>query len=444
MGEKTLANIRDRMSKGMGDYITETVTTAINADNVLVDTNLTAYTSNNDFFNRKWCLITSHANIGVNRKISDYVASTKTLTVLGAALADDSANLATFQIHAYNPDNKTRAINEAARECFGDLFRKVEWDDTLVLGNWLPDRHFETWDSASALTWWSTESNTTLVRTTAAANIRGGKYSVKSTASGASGYFATNSDTYPGLIGLQGQRVDLHSWVNPQTADDAKMVIYTKTVAGVEVTETSTTTNPAGTWSKISISDYDVPDNLSKIEIRMVTTTSGQYVYFDKSRLTGPAVYDYLAPAPFQIAGEMTGFREQTSGNESDICDDVTTSASQTKPRFDFTEYEQGGYKYIRTSLPGNKERKLIIQGYAPLEDTLSADTDIMTIDDPHMSLLAVYATYRLYEMEAGMGTSEDMSRLKGEAAYWYSKYQSQRRYLKMEIPQSTTRFRMD
>ena len=442
MGTKTLANLRDRLSEGIGDYIHETVTTALNADNVVVDTDLAAYTSKDDWFNRRWCLFTSEANIGVNRKISDYDDGTTTLTILGAVLTDDGTDKATFEIHTYNPDNKTRAINSAARELWGYLFRKVEWDDTLVMGNWLPDGHLESWSAATALTFWTATSNATLARTTTAAYKRGGKYSAKLTAGAADSYFGTNSDIYPRLKNLQGQTISYYTWVYPEVANDAEAVIYTETKAGTTATTTSTTTNAAGYWTRIGIENHSVPVDLSKIEFRCQVATNTKYAYFDKARVVGPTVYELLAPPDFQV-GEISRFYEQSSGESDDICDDLHTSAAQVVPLFGVTEYTQEGYKYLRLPYGSSAERKLILTGHSPLEDTLSSDTDTMAIDDPHTELLIARATYRLYEMEMGLHASEDVTRLRELAGYWFSKSEELKRTLRMIKPQATQRLRM-
>ena len=447
MGTKTLTNIRDRMAQSIGDgNMSQTVTTALTTNNTVTDTTLVKYTGNNDFFNRMWCLITSQNNDGENRKISD--STTTSLTVLGAAWASDGANKATYEIHTYNPDNYTRAINDAARELYGYLFRKIEWDDTLVTGNWLPDPHLEWWSSATALKWYTVDSNITLAKESGAANVRGGKYSAKATADSANGYFGTNSDIYPRLINVQGRTVSLFAWVNPQTADDAKVVIYTKTKAGTEATKASTTTNTAGNWTRISIEDHAIPEDLSKIEIRFLVTTSGQYAYFDKARLVGPMVLDLLAPENFQL-GTITGYKQQITGNADRICDDVFTSSAHVVPYYGVTDYFQDGYKYIRLpygptfiSYPYGSvfERKLILTGFAPLEDTLSSDSDTMTIDDPNTSLLVAYALYKLYMMESGKHSSEDNIRLKGEAFTWLAESERLKKTAKMIKPQSQTR----
>jgi hypothetical protein len=439
MGTKTLATLRQRVSEAIGDWQQSTVTTALTTSTAVVDTGLADYTSRDNYFIRRWCLVTSQANAGENRKISDYVASTKTLTVLGANFADDGANLATYEIHSYNPDNITRAINEAARELYGKLFRRVERDDTLVLGSHLPDGHFENWSSATALTFYTETSNATLARTTTAANIRGGKYSAKLTAGAADSYFAVNSDIYPRLLNLQGQTIDFHCWVYPEVANDAEIVIYTKTTAGTEATTTSTTTNAAGNWSRISIENHAVPDDLSKIEFRFQVQTNTKYVYFDKARVVGPNVYEYVLPPDFQL-GHISSVYEQTGGEAEDMCDDLYTSVASTRRVFNYDTFYQEGYNYIRLNYISNQERKLILSGYAPLEDTLSAETDTMTIDDPFTDLLVARAAYRLFEHEIGTHSSEDTTHLRNLAAYWYGKSEELKRSIGMVKPQSFVR----
>jgi len=441
---KTTANLRDRLSEAIGDYLHGTVTTAINADREVVCTDLLEETVRDDFFNRWWCLITSGANYvsstPLRRKINDYDKD-GTLILYGAALTDDGTTKATFELHKYNPDNKTRAINSAARELDGYLFRKKEWDDTLVMGNWLPDPHLEDWSSSTALTWYTETSNATLAKTSTAAYIRGGTYSAKLTAGAANSYFGTNSDIYPRLINLQGSTIDFYTWVYPQTANDAKVQIYTLETDGTATTTTSTTTCPAGQWSRIGVESHSVPDDLSKISFRFVVATSGQYAYFDKARVIGPSVYELLAPHDFHN-GDICSVFEQIGGESDDLCDDVFTSASQIDIMYGIREFTEGGYKYLRLPYGSSSQRKLIVSGYAPLEDTLSADTDTMSISDPNTELLIAYAAYKLYEMEAGLASSEDRERLLESASYWLGKAEYLKRTLKMIPVESHVRLR--
>jgi hypothetical protein len=79
--------------------------------------------------------------------------------------------------------------------------------------------------------------------------------------------------------------------------------------------------------------------------------------------------------------------------------------------------------------------------GEAPLEDNLSADTSTMTIDDPHLQLLAAYACFKLLEMEMGPISSEDTDKVAGMANYWRGQAEMMKHTLGMPRKQSTINF---
>ena len=144
----TLSDLIDLLSQRIGDYKEETVTTAIAANTSVVCSTLANYTNRDDEYNRYWLYITDKANAGTYRKVSDYTASTGTLTVLGANLTTDGTDKATFQLHKYDRNNKIRAINRATRDTFPTLFRYSR-DVTLSGNNILPNPSFEDWTSTS-------------------------------------------------------------------------------------------------------------------------------------------------------------------------------------------------------------------------------------------------------------------------------------------------------
>ena len=128
----TLSTVLDRLSQNVGDYLSETVTTAIAANTSLVCTTLVNYTNRDRNYERHWAYIVDKANAGVYRKVSTSLG-TGTIILMGANLASDSANLATFQLHKIDRNLKIRAINMAARECFPYLFKFIR--DTSLTGD---------------------------------------------------------------------------------------------------------------------------------------------------------------------------------------------------------------------------------------------------------------------------------------------------------------------
>ncbi len=443
---KTLSTLRTSLSQAMGDYLAETVTTALTTDNAVVCTSLAKYTTKDDWFNRQWCLITSLANSGQNRKIFDYESPTQSLSVQGAAWASDTAALATFEIHTYNPDNKTRAINLAAKQTFPTLFKQVEWNDTLVMGNHLPNAHFEDWAVTTypdyyRLTTPAGAVIAEIAETTTAGLTYGGTSSAKVTAKETAGYMSISSNQYPQLLNLMGQTVDFKCWAYPEVANDASIEIYTLNAAGTAQTLTSTTTCPAAKWTQLLLEAQAISDNIQYIAFRFKVATDEKYTYFDNARVTGPSVNEHVLPLDFQL-GELSSVHQQTSGNSDDICDDLFTNIAQVTPLFNWTTYSQNGVKYLRLPYASSSKVKLILAGYTPLEQ-LSADTDTMSINDPQAELLLMFAAFKLCEMEAALASSDDRERLRSEGFYWFNQYQMFRPQIGMTTPQSQTRLRV-
>ena len=436
---KTLANLRDALSEAIGDYLHSTVTTALAASNSVVDTTLAEETSRDDVFNRWWCLITSDVNDGVNRKISDYSSTAYTLTIMGAAFASDSSEKATYELHKYNPDNKLKAINAAAMELENVLFRRIEWNDTLIAGNWLPNSHFEDWDSSSYPDYWRV-SNATAAEVSTAGLIWGGTSAATVTATTAKGYMYISSDQYPSLLNLMGTTVTLRGWAYPEVLADASMTIYTVQADGTAQTLTSTTTNYAGKWNLLELESQALNDNLEHIEIRLAVATNLKYVHYDNVRLIGQGTIEHLLPTDFQT-GNVSSVYLQTSGRSEFICDDQTTSISQVSPLYGWTITDKAGTKYLRLPRPFSSEVKLILVGDSSLESNLSADTDTMTISDPYTNLLIAYAAYILFEREAGLPSAQDRDFLREEAAYWLGKAEFLKKKLRMVKKQPQTRF---
>lgn len=106
----------------VGNY---TVTTAINADNLILSDELKSEGfDNDDDLDGMWIKITSFANLDVVRHIGDFIGSSSTVTVDGPVLADDSANLATFEVYRWNPNKMLDALNDGRQRAFPALHRR--------------------------------------------------------------------------------------------------------------------------------------------------------------------------------------------------------------------------------------------------------------------------------------------------------------------------------
>jgi hypothetical protein len=102
-------------------FVSFKVTTAIAGSAVIVSTNLADdYPTDNHFID--WfVLVTDLVNVGVVRRVTDYSASSGTLTVAGANFSTDSANLATVELHRFHPDRITDHYNRIRQDVFPSL-----------------------------------------------------------------------------------------------------------------------------------------------------------------------------------------------------------------------------------------------------------------------------------------------------------------------------------
>lgn len=343
----TLATLRQRTMESISDFIEVAVTTAIAASTSVISTNLNEYDGGaDDYFNNWYCYITNENNAGVERQVSDYATSTGTLTVRGANLTSDGANLATIWVCRHSVLQKIdKAINRAIEELYPSLHKRLD-DLTLITGNILPNASFEDWASSSYPDFYGV-TNATAAETTTAGLIRGqrGTTSALVTASAADGYVYISSDNYPRLLDLMGHDVDFYAWAYPSAADDAFLTIYTVSNDGSTTqTLSSTTSCPASVFTRLELEDQTLNDDLEEIQIRFRVHTNGETCYFDDAVVCGKNLYEYLLPDNFQN-GSVDQVYRQTEGYSDDV------AAYDLHPRKwqseGFSIIDDGTYKYL-------------------------------------------------------------------------------------------------
>jgi len=103
-----------------------TTTTAIAANTSVVSTELTDSGFNNDdSLNDTFIKITSANNDDTVRRVTDYTASSGTITVSGTALTSDSSTNANFELYRYDPDQLRDTLNDARLQSFPRLYQEV-------------------------------------------------------------------------------------------------------------------------------------------------------------------------------------------------------------------------------------------------------------------------------------------------------------------------------
>ena len=436
----SLSTLRDNLSIRMNDYLHSETTTAVATGTNVVDTALANAWGgwNRDTWQNWYTLFTSQNNTGAQRFVANSWSTGNTnFDVRGTNLATDSGSGATYEFHRFDPEDKKRSLNIAARKVYPVLFRN-EHNQTLITGNILPQSHFDDWLTTATMQFYSNAeagNSGVLLQTSTAGLYRGGSYSCKFTAAAADDYFSITSSMYPRLLDLQGASVDMYCWVYPEVANDAEIEIYTLQADGTAQTLTSTTDAPAGYWTLISLKDQELNDDLTYISIRFRAETNAKYVIFDNARLLGRGVIDYMLPTTLQ-SGRLNWVRKQyTGGNDEQPCDDIGFDDQ-------FTDYfgwqlvweSIAGtlYKFLRTPEYLTAGYLLEIEGVRPLEDDLSADTDTLTLDTKYEELYLAYAELELYKiMRAKVSADSSV------------KYDQEIARLNAEMPRLESRLRM-
>jgi len=128
----------DTMLPEFGRYIgvflgSFSTTTAITTNTSVVSTGLTNPGFNtDDGLNDTFIKITSGNNDDVVRRVSDYTASSGTITVAGTNLSADSSTGTTFELYRYDTDQLRDTLNDARLEVFPRLYKEIN-DRTLTL-----------------------------------------------------------------------------------------------------------------------------------------------------------------------------------------------------------------------------------------------------------------------------------------------------------------------
>ncbi len=417
----TLLTLRKRVRSAVSDGFREAVTTSLTTDKLIVSTNLNKWDGgNDDYFNDWFAYVEDFTNAGDNRVISDYATSGGSCTVRGANFTSDTADLATVMFTRMNPDTYLEAIQTAVRSLDDKLFRHLD-DLTLLTSNLLPNSHFED-QTTSGTPDLYTLSSVTGTKTTTAGLYRGprGRVSIKLTDSGSGGgYMSINSKTWPALLRLQGHTVSFYTDAYPATADDAEIEIYTVSNDGSTTqTLTSDTSNAATQWTKLKLEDQNINDDLTYIEFRWKVTTASDAIYFDNAYLTtGLSVYEHLLPKDFRD-GELTDVYVVLADPDKDpFQDKFSENQRRLIKGSEWNLYNDGTYEYIRTPAFGSRYYLRLI-GYKPLE-TLSSDSDTISVNDPQLDLIIAQSALELYKIEQGTVGVSDSTRYNRAIGKW-------------------------
>ena len=418
----TLSAILPKFGRRVGAYIGSfTTTTAIAANTSVVSTELTDLGfTDDDVLNDSFIKITSGNNLNEVRLISDYTASSGTITVTGTALTSDSSTQATFEIYRYDPDQLRDSINDAANQAFPALFKRID-DRTHTVApgqaryarpssiepgyirqvyivpkiesktfaeNIINDQNCDMEASSSALTNWTDSANITAAveaDTTSPNNfmVYRGQRSAKLTCAASSTGTFTLSVTDP--TNYESEELNFSIWVYSKYADLVSPMVQIDSDSVV-----TGTAHSGGGWQRLTVSttSSNVGSTI-KVGLSFASNGSIYTVYADEAILT-------------------SGPSETPKGFESVV--------------FDWTE--EGDHLAFLTAPPSHYN--LHIVGCGALE-TLTAGADTITLEPHRVNLLLDYAALTFFEGELDQTSAEDQNAILRQITHYRNKTQNGR-----------------
>tara|TARA_R100000353_G_scaffold40547_2_gene32130 strand:+ start:1984 stop:3327 length:1344 start_codon:yes stop_codon:yes gene_type:complete len=418
----TLSAILPKFGRRVGAYIGSfTTTTAIAANTSVVSTELTDLGfTDDDVLNDSFIKITSGNNLNDVRLISDYTASSGTITVTGTALTSDSSTQATFEIYRYDPDQLRDAVNDAANQSFPALYKRID-DRTHTVApgqaryerpssiepgyirqvyivpkiesktfaeNIINDQNCDMEASSSALTNWTDSANITAAveaDTTSPNNfmVYRGQRSAKLTCAASSTGTFTLSVTDP--TNYESEELNFSIWVYSKYADLVSPMVQIDSDSVV-----TGTAHSGGGWQRLTVSttSSNVGSTI-KVGLSFASNGSIYTVYADEAILT-------------------SGPSEIPKGFESVV--------------FDWTE--EGDYLAFLTAPPSHYN--LHIVGCGALE-TLTAGADTITLEPHRVNLLLDYAALTFFEGELDQTSAEDQNAILRQITHYRNKTQNGR-----------------
>ena len=448
MGTTTAADLDEKLSQKIGDWIEEALTTAATVSANVLSTNLNQWDDGGDgHFVGWWVYFTDGANAGVERKVYASITAGGSCTVRGGNLAAETS-LATCRFYRYPHTAKRRAINDAIREIGHDVLFQPLDNHELVSGNILPNAHFGAWASTAR------PDKMTLYGATCVASSTGhscgaGSTSVTVTATVANDDFlywaqpsATLAYSNPRLMDLAGKTVNFYCWVWPEQDNDAWIQIYTIDAAGNAqnlpaniAAATVTQTSYAAVPNLLKLENQRLQDDLVEIHFRLRVGTFEYTNVYDHAVATGVPVYEYWLPDEANV-GEIKQVWIQTSG---DCFGGITGRRhAETWDRiWNWSIRDHDDRRYLRLPHLYTPNKWIRLIGTTPLSE-VAADTATVEVSGREADLLVTYAAYCLFRNEEDVPASEDTSRYRSRAMQWYREYERLKPSLRMLEPTGT------
>ena len=398
MATTTLNTMLPQFGRYIGAYIGSfTTTTAIAANTSVVSTELTdSGFTNDDALNDTFIKITSANNDDTVRRVTDYTASSGTITVSGTALTSDSSTQATFELYRYDPDQLRDSINDARLEAFPELYNHVE-DRTLTLeghqnkyarptsirqgfvrqifeepridaksfannivGTLNCD--FESWTNSTTPADWVNSNFTSITQETENTSpdnwmVFSGTYSAQFQV--AAGSVNTALLTVPSGTNYKGEEINVGVWVYSRTASRVSAAIQ------IDSDTISTgTTHSGGGWERLTHT-LVATDLGTSIKVGLhVTSASDAFVFYADEIIATSGQSEIPQP----LGSPIMGWREETDN-------------------------------IVIHGIRSDNNYQLRVRGMAPLS-SVSSGSDTMEIEGDQLRLLFSYAAMLWFQQD--------------------------------------------
>jgi len=401
MATTTLNTMLPQFGRYIGAYIGSfTTTTAIGGTGsltVVISTELkdSGFT-NDDALNDTFIKITSANNDDTVRRVTDYTASSGTITISGTDLTNDSSTNATFELYRYDPDQLRDSINDARLEAFPELYNHVE-DRTLTLeghqnkyarptsirqgfvrqifeepridaksfannivGTLNCD--FESWTDSTTPADWVNSNFTSITQETENTSpdnwmVFSGTYSAQFQV--AAGSVNTALLTVPSGTNYKGEEINVGVWVYSRTASRVSAAIQ------IDSDTISTgTTHSGGGWERLTHT-LVATDLGTSIKVGLhVTSASDAFVFYADEIIATSGQSEIPQP----LGSPIMGWREETDN-------------------------------IVIHGIRSDNNYQLRVRGMAPLS-SVSSGSDTMEIEGDQLRLLFSYAAMLWFQQD--------------------------------------------
>ena len=312
MATTTRALMRQTLSQYLGDEQGLSLSTSgAGSTTTVVDSLLKNFLggADDDFFIDYYVIITKsgHTAEGQIRIVSDYVASSGTLTVQSAFTATTGSST-NYELHRIDPTAKHNALNRALEELFPDFYLPIR-DETLIVDSILANGDFETTGSPVFESWSAAENSATAaVETTI---VFHGTNSLKITSHGSAGVGQVPQTLVVNINEVATRTISFRMRGWSATASEAALRL---SFDGGSTFTTGTFHTGNSEWKMLSVS-ATIPSDATSIKVYPSVIVGTNVAYFDLGSAVIDPVYQYTIPT--SIINDPSAISQQR--NESDV-----------------------------------------------------------------------------------------------------------------------------